>query len=172
MPTEKRERQRQGRQARLEAAETARRQSQRNRTIRNVGLLIVGVLVVAFVLSRVFGGDDKQDVATSSASASSGPSTSDTSTSDTVAPPAVTVPPAGASITGDTPCPPADGSAARTTTFEKAPPTCIDPNKTYAATLSTSKGDITVDLDPKAAPQAVNNFVVLSRYHYYDGVAF
>jgi cyclophilin family peptidyl-prolyl cis-trans isomerase len=27
-------------------------------------------------------------------------------------------------------------------------------------------------LDPLASPIAVNNFVVLSRYHYYDGVAF
>src|SRR5262249_59406578 len=57
-------------------------------------------------------------------------------------------------------------------TFAKPPPTCIDPNKTYTATVSTSKGDVTIALDPKAAPMAVNNFVVLSRYHFYDGVAF
>ena len=33
-------------------------------------------------------------------------------------------------------------------------------------------GDIVVELDPTAAPVTTNNFVVLSRYHYYDGVAF
>jgi peptidylprolyl isomerase len=29
-----------------------------------------------------------------------------------------------------------------------------------------------VALDPIAAPQTVNNFVVLARYHFYDGVIF
>ena len=33
-------------------------------------------------------------------------------------------------------------------------------------------GSITIALDAAAAPRTVNNFVVLSRYHYYDGVIF
>jgi len=38
--------------------------------------------------------------------------------------------------------------------------------------LSTSLGDLTIALDAAAAPLAVNNFVFLARYHYYEGVIF
>jgi cyclophilin family peptidyl-prolyl cis-trans isomerase len=81
-------------------------------------------------------------------------------------------PPQGETITGDTPCPDPNGSSPRTTTFEKPPPMCIDPAKSYAAAIETSKGLITLDLDVKNAPKTVNNFVVLSRYHFYDGLPF
>ena len=37
------------------------------------------------------------------------------------------------------------------------------------ATISTTKGDLSVQLNPKRAPRAVNDFVVLARYHFYDG---
>lgn len=81
-----------------------------------------------------------------------------------------TVPPG--TIVGATPCPKADGSSPRTLVFEQAPPTCIDPAKTYVAKIETSKGDITVALDQTRAPIAVNNFVVLARYHFYDSLVF
>jgi cyclophilin family peptidyl-prolyl cis-trans isomerase len=74
----------------------------------------------------------------------------------------------GAAIAGDTPCPAADGSSGRTITFAKAPPTCIDPAKTYTAIVTTNMGAYTIQLDAKAAPTTVNNFVVLARYHYFD----
>ena len=75
---------------------------------------------------------------------------------------------AGATLTGDTPCPAADGSSARTVTFAKAPPTCIDAAKTYTAVVTTNKGAYTIALDAAKAPITVNNFVVLARYHYFD----
>ena len=49
---------------------------------------------------------------------------------------------------------------------------CIDPAKTYTAQMVTSMGDLTIALDPIAAPKTVNNFVSLARYHYYDGLIF
>src|SRR5262245_1712835 len=49
---------------------------------------------------------------------------------------------------------------------------CIDPAKRYTASVVTSKGTMTIALDPIAAPQTVNNFVFLARYHYFDGVVF
>ena len=49
---------------------------------------------------------------------------------------------------------------------------CIDPSKRYTATMETSMGSLTIALDAATAPLTVNNFVVLSRYHYYDGVIF
>lgn len=77
----------------------------------------------------------------------------------------------GASLTGETPCPPADGSAERTTSFEQAPPMCIDPDKSYTATFVTNKGDVTYQLDTERMPETVNNFVTLARYGYYDDTA-
>ena len=72
----------------------------------------------------------------------------------------------------DSACPAADDTAVRTTKFAAAPPTCIDVTKAYTATLRTSKGTLTFDLDAAAAPHTVNNFVVLSRFHFYDGLTF
>ncbi len=75
---------------------------------------------------------------------------------------------AGATLTGDTPCPADDGSSPRTITFAGVPPTCIDVAKTYTAEVTTNKGAYTIELTPGAAPTTVNNFVVLARYHYFD----
>jgi len=69
-------------------------------------------------------------------------------------------------------CPKANGSSPKTTTFAKPPPTCIDPSKTYTATMKTSQGELTITLNPKIAPKTANNFIVLARYHFYDGVTF
>ena len=49
----------------------------------------------------------------------------------------------------------------------------IDPTKHYAATVHTTRGDFVIALvDPKVAPQTVNNFVYLSQNHFYDGLTF
>lgn len=69
-------------------------------------------------------------------------------------------------------CPAPDGSSPRQTRFAEAPPMCIDPSKRYTAQMETSLGSLTIALDPIAAPNTVNNFVFLARYHYYDGVTF
>lgn len=75
-------------------------------------------------------------------------------------------------ISGETECPPAEGAEVRATEFEQAPPMCIDEAKTYTATMTTDVGEIEIALDAQAAPKTVNNFVVLSRYGYYDGLTF
>src|SRR2546421_6948443 len=71
-----------------------------------------------------------------------------------------------------TDCPAADGSSPKKQKFDGPPPMCIDPAKRYTAEMVTNKGSMTIALDAAAAPKTVNNFVVLSRYHYYDGVTF
>ncbi|OGI22183.1 MAG: peptidylprolyl isomerase [Candidatus Moranbacteria bacterium RIFCSPHIGHO2_01_FULL_55_24] len=48
----------------------------------------------------------------------------------------------------------------------------IDPEKSYQATLKTSAGDIVVELNAKATPQTVNNFVFLAREKFYDNTIF
>ena len=146
---------------RLEAERASTQKVQRKRQFRTFGFIIGGVIVVAGAIA-LFSSDNADDT-----------SSSDTSeTSVTSGNPNVVLPGAGASITGETKCPAADGSAERTTSFEKAPPMCIDPAKKYTATLETTEGDIVIELDAANAPETVNNFVVLSRYHFYDEVPF
>jgi cyclophilin family peptidyl-prolyl cis-trans isomerase len=54
-----------------------------------------------------------------------------------------------------------------------APPEMqIDPAKSYYATISTTKGDIVIELFADKAPNTVNNFVFLAREGFYDGVTF
>src|SRR5580698_5750283 len=72
-----------------------------------------------------------------------------------------------------TPTPPeADGSSPQTRKFDEEPPMLIDTNKRYVATMVTSHGTMVIALDALAAPRAVNSFVFLARYHYYDGAVF
>ena len=74
-------------------------------------------------------------------------------------------------ITGKTPCPKADGSSRRVTSFAHPPPRCIKSGHTYTAEVRVAGGGVvTIALDAKAAPVTVNNFVVLAWYHFYDGV--
>ncbi len=68
--------------------------------------------------------------------------------------------------------PAADGSSPKTQRFDAAPPMVIDPAKRYTAEMVTTKGTMTIALDPIAAPATVNNFVFLARWHYYDGIVF
>jgi len=166
VPTQKRERKKQGHQARQAAIAAARkRQQARSRAIAGGFLALVLIAGVAVLVSP--GGDD-QDVA------STGATTTVPGASTTVVKKPVDLPPVarGASIRGDTPCPPTDGSAQRTTSFEKPPPLCVAVAKTYTAEMQTSKGTMTIALDVRNATKTVNNFVVLARYKYYDGLAF
>jgi peptidylprolyl isomerase len=71
-----------------------------------------------------------------------------------------------------TPCPATDGSSPKTQRFDAPPPMCIDVTRRYSAEMVTSKGTMTIALDPVAAPKTVNNFVFLARYHYFDGIFF
>ena len=165
MPSEKRQRQDEGRLTRLEQQQIVDKRSQRMRQIRSLGLLLGALIVVAFLISQLSGDDKSTDVSSTDASST----TVTAAGADEVA---VVLPPPGAAITGETPCPEPDGSSDRTTSFEQAPPTCIDNGTTYTATLETTEGTVVIKLDSAAAPETVNNFVVLSRYHFYDGVAF
>jgi len=80
-----------------------------------------------------------------------------------------TAPPPAETISGVTACPKTDGSSSRVVRFAQPPPQCIDPTHHYRAAITTTVGAFTVDLDPAAAPNGVNVFVTLARYHTYDG---
>jgi len=57
-------------------------------------------------------------------------------------------------------------------TYSAAPPLAINTAHHYLVTIVTSKGTITLCLDPKLAPNTVNNFVFLTRNQFYDGLKF
>ena len=48
----------------------------------------------------------------------------------------------------------------------------IDDNAVYEITIATDKGDIVMELQPRLAPNTVNNFVALARQGFYDNVTF
>lgn len=157
MGTDKRNRQKQNRAAAREArARQQRRDTVKNRTLKWGGLVAV-IVIALFAVSRLDSSDSSGSTDTTAAISSS----SDDATTLTTLP--------GEAITGDTPCPKTDGSEKRVTSFEKAPAMCIDAAKSYTATFDTSEGVVEVALDTERTPNTVNNFVVLSRYKYYDG---
>jgi peptidyl-prolyl cis-trans isomerase B (cyclophilin B) len=72
--------------------------------------------------------------------------------------------------------PPAPPSQARCNTSthicNKTPLNVLMANKTYTATIKTSKGDIVIALDTKSSPSFANSFVFLAENGFYNGLAF
>lgn len=62
--------------------------------------------------------------------------------------------------------------ALTTRQFSTCPAWVIDPLKQYIATLHTVKGDVVIQLFPDKSPMAVNNFVILTRSGWYNGITF
>jgi cyclophilin family peptidyl-prolyl cis-trans isomerase len=147
--TDKRERQKAGRQSRRAEAEVAARKQRNRSAFIKWGIFAVVILaiIVGFTLFTN-DDDDDSDVAT---------------TASTTTVPATTVAPST--------CPPTDGSATQTREFAAPFADCLDAGKTYTAVVTTNKGVLRVALDPDKAPKTVNNFVALSRYKYYDGLS-
>lgn len=56
--------------------------------------------------------------------------------------------------------------------WDNPPAMTVDPKKNYIVTMSTTKGDIVLELAPEYAPRTVNNFVFLANENFYDGVKF
>ena len=51
-------------------------------------------------------------------------------------------------------------------------PMCITASQKLQATITTTQGDVVVQLHPEIAPVTVNNFVILATHGYYDGSTF
>ena len=168
MGTPKRERQKAGRAARLEALQAQQRKQKARNTTKRAVIATVALVGIVAALVIFWPKSDKTTTATTATTVAPALSAPVSGAVTGGAPTTL----AGAQMVGDTPCPKADGSDIRTTQFEKPPTNCIDPTKTYTATIETNKGTFKVALDAKKAPVTVNNFVVLARFHYYDGIVF
>ena len=183
MGTDKRERKKANRNAKLEAERAAAARQRRIKMIRNAVILTVVIVVVLVLLNGCSSDDDSNAVSagatTTEATGDSAPDTTDagdattesTSADDTSAP--------GKGY-GTTECPkfgevvPEGGSSTiePTIDFDDAFQLCIDPERTYQATIETTEGTVVFDLDTERTPLTTNNFVSLARNGYYDGTEF
>jgi cyclophilin family peptidyl-prolyl cis-trans isomerase len=165
--SERRARQKANRAKKLEEVQKVEQRDQRRQ------YAIIGVLIAAGIAGAVYllslGGDDNVEAVDASTTSVT---LQTTTTAPELVPAAVSAPEPGGTIDGTAECPAADGSSERITSFSEEPPLCIDETATYTAEIDTSAGLMTVELDAAKAPNTVNNFVFLSRYHYYDGTAF
>src|SRR4051794_27924302 len=149
-------------------ARDARKQKTRRRALQ-LGIGIPALIAVVYLLVFLLGGNDDNTALVDASSTTpvgdlgSSTTTATADVSTTIGTPPSTI--AG----GAYPCPATDGSSERVVEFPAAPPTCIDPAKTYSAEVVTNVGTFVVALDPTTAPITVNNFVYLSRYQFYDG---
>jgi cyclophilin family peptidyl-prolyl cis-trans isomerase len=157
MPSEKRARQRALRDQKLAVQERYNRRSRRTR--RSITLVIVVGVIIALVALLSGGGPKK-------------PTASKSTTTTSIAPTTTTEPVAKTAIAPV--CPPATaaGAAKRVIAFTKAPPMCIATNSVFDATVVTDVGTFVIKLTTATSPVAVNNFVFLARYHFYDGIIF
>ena len=57
----------------------------------------------------------------------------------------------------------------RANLFSGKPAMVIDPTSSYRAVVQTTQGEFVIQMDSTAAPESVNNFVVLADLGFYDG---
>jgi len=162
--TEKRQRQKAGRQSRLEAEQKAQKRKQSLR--RTITIVVVAAVVVG-VSYLIFKPGKKS---TSTAATTS--TTTSASTTTTPAPAGGSGDKSPSAITTSADCPAAFSATLNKPSYSSFPPMTIDPSKTYTATITTDVGPITIQLDPRAAPKAVNSFVFLASQHYFDCMVF
>ena len=170
MGTDKRERKKANRAAKIADQEAAEAKARRIKAIRNVVLFGVGIVIVAVLLSlTACGADTDTDDA-----AGNRPDTTDTTATTTGAssPADPDGDETGDPAYGDGECPPVEGVDEPVIDFTIAPQLCIDPARSYMATFATTLGEFTVELDTERTPLTTNNFVVLARFGYFDGTEF
>ena len=176
--TEKRQRQKENRAARLEAERKTAQWNRRKRLLRNVVIVIAVVFGGAFLLSVLSGNDDPEAATTTTTTASGSTATLPDGSTTTIEDASSTTLPAVPIATsyelfasqqtacgGTAPPPPADLS------FPEPEDQGLAVAAAVTVILKTSCGEISLDLDPGQAPLAVNSFVFLARQGYFDGSA-
>jgi cyclophilin family peptidyl-prolyl cis-trans isomerase len=162
VPTEKRQRQKAGRQARLEAEQKSQKRRQNLRraiTIAVVAVVVVGISYLIFKPSK-----SKSTAASSTTVASS--------TTTKPAPKGGSGDTSPSAITTSADCPANFSATLNKPSYPSYPPMTIDTSKAYTATVTTDIGPFTIQLDPQQAPKAVNSFVFLAKQHFFDCIVF
>ena len=155
MPTEKRERQRANREARVAEQKKVERRERLRRSIVRYTVIVAIVLGILYLVS-LRGGDDE--------------ASSTTLASDTSTPEVEFGPTDYAGFRAqDTACGGTRPGELTEMSFDA--PEDQDLSGTIVAVLSTSCGDLTMELDADTYPETVNSFVFLAREGYFDGTA-
>ncbi len=146
MPTEKRQRQKEGRRARLEAE---RKRDRRRQLLRRVGFSFLGALVVVGIVLLALPGSTPLTAQQKDAALQQKIN-------------------ATAVAAGCPAQPPTSVKPGKVPQTWKHPPTLtIDRSATYVATMTTTAGTVKFALDPARAPVNVNNFVFLADHGFY-----
>lgn len=170
-PRARRERDRQRRLAEEEARRRADQRTRRKqRLVGLLGLAMIFALFAGLLIAAQRSNDSSNASTGTSVTTSTVPDLTPSVPPDEGTPVSVPPAPPGASLTGPTPCPAIDGSSPRTTSFAEPPPFCVERGADHIVTIRTTKGEIKALVSVDNAPNVVNNFVVLARYHYWDGV--
>lgn len=140
MATDKRARKRAAREA---AREGQQRELRRRRNIRAIAVALVGAVIVGVALFSGRGEPDSTDPA-AGRGADDGQQ----------------------EVACDGPAPP----EANPQQYDSPPDLSLPENVDYSAVVSTSCGDIEMDLLEEEAPQTVANFVFLAREGFFDGL--
>jgi cyclophilin family peptidyl-prolyl cis-trans isomerase len=154
VPTEKRQRQKAGRQARLAAEQKVHKRRQNIRRVVTVVIVAAVVVGISLLITRPW----KKSASSATTTTTTAPSSSAQLTANNASKAAG--------------CPESPTASLPAPTWKSPPPMTIDPSKTYTATIKTDLGTITANLDAKTAPTAVNDFVFLAKQNYYRCVTF
>ena len=161
MATEKRQRQKAGRQARLAAEQKAHK---RRTTTRRLVVAVVAAAVFG-ISSAIFAGIEQECDHHIHHQAQLGDH-------DHGRPGRGAGNKSPSAITTSADCPANFTTTLNKPSYPAYPPMTINPSKTYTATVTTDIGPFTIQLDPKVAPKAVNSFVFLADQHFFDCIIF
>jgi cyclophilin family peptidyl-prolyl cis-trans isomerase len=158
VPSEKRARQREAREARLAAEAKA---AKRRKQIRNAIIVVVVAGAIVGIAFAVSSGNKPASKASTTSTTLSGAAKTNAQLQAQANAVAVK---AG--------CPASPTTAANHQTYSAAPALTIDTTKSYSATVKTTAGTFVIGLNAKMAPQTVNNFVFLADKGYFHCNSF
>lgn len=164
MPTEKRARQK---AARREKLAQQQRETKRRQLLRRSAWVVALTVVVIGSVWGLTGSSPSAPSTTTKATTSTGGSTTTTTATGSA-----TTQAAANSLAVAAGCPAKPTTRVNNLQWSSAPPMTINTTATYYAHFETTAGNFTVALNPKEAPQTVNNFVFLASHEYYDCVIF
>jgi cyclophilin family peptidyl-prolyl cis-trans isomerase len=146
-------------------------QRKRRTTMRRIGTFaLIAVVIVGIVFAIQLSGHPKKKVAGGTTTTTKAATTTSSSTVPTSTFPVPSTLPLTTTAVPPT-CAPA-GTTKRVVLFSKAPPDCIGKTSVWDATFDTSLGNYTVEMDAASSYAAVNNFVFLAQWNYFNGTFF
>jgi cyclophilin family peptidyl-prolyl cis-trans isomerase len=156
VPTDKRQRQKEGRQKRLAAERKAAKQRQMMRRAITIVIIAAVIVTTVYFLTR-----------------NSNSTTAATSTTTTTPFTAVQAHANALAVNAGCPAQPATASSpANTLTWTAQPTMSLDLSKTYYATVATTAGTFKMKLNTTTTPVNTNNFVFLAQQKFFHCVPF